>query len=153
MAYNMAMRRTRDKGVHVYKHCFLDWQACKTACDQVRKQIYPDAREYPYGGDNKDDYRGGYTAEVAIRFAQQTNGTFIVCTARIRSMLGEQTQVKTIKRRTYQSYDSQFTTIMPSITTVRKVLVVRYNRSARCMWWTNYRAPRNVKSTFVGRRK
>ena len=55
MVYNMAMRRTRDKGVRVYKHCFFEWQACKTACDQVRKEIYPDAREYPYGGDNKDD--------------------------------------------------------------------------------------------------
>lgn len=30
MVYNMAMRRTRDNGEHVYKHCFLDWQACKT---------------------------------------------------------------------------------------------------------------------------
>ena len=37
----------------------------------MRKDIYPDAREYPYGGEDEDDYRGGYTAEVAIRFAQQ----------------------------------------------------------------------------------
>ena len=66
MVHDMAMRRTQ----HVYKHCFDDWQACKTACLRVRKDIYPDAREYPFGRVHEDDY-SGYTAEVVIKLAEQ----------------------------------------------------------------------------------
>lgn len=58
MVYFMAMRRTRHKGTHAYKHCVLGWQASNTACEQVRKEIYPAAREYPYGEEGEDDYMG-----------------------------------------------------------------------------------------------
>ena len=37
----------------------------------MRKEIYPDAQDYPYGGDDEDYCKGGYTAEVATRLAQQ----------------------------------------------------------------------------------
>lgn len=54
-----------------YKHCCFGWEACNTACERVRNDINPDAREYLYGGYDEDDYRGGDTAGVAFRLAPQ----------------------------------------------------------------------------------
>lgn len=129
---NMAMRRTRDQGKHVHKHCFLDWQACNTACERVRKDIDPDARAYPYGGEDEDDYRGGYTAEVAIRLAQQNKWAIYIMHGQNKIYARRPDSGEVKKKRIYQSSASPFTTIMLSTMTVRQqLLVVLYNRSAR----------------------
>ena len=54
-----------------YKHCCADSEACNVACGKARKEVYPDAMEYPHGGEHENDYGNGYTAEVVIHLAKQ----------------------------------------------------------------------------------
>ena len=67
MIYECALMRSN----HKYKHCFSGWDACKEACEKARKAVYPDASQYPYGGEHDNDYGNGYTAEVVIHLAKQ----------------------------------------------------------------------------------
>ena len=67
MIYESALVRSN----HKYKHVFKDWQECEKACIATRKKIYPDAREYPFGGNHSDDYGPGFTADVVIAMAKE----------------------------------------------------------------------------------
>ena len=72
------IRRTTPNGrMHVYERLFPNWRECEQACQRVRKCLYPDAQDYPFGGNSTDDY-SGYTAEVVIELAEENRWTIYI---------------------------------------------------------------------------